>query len=83
MMAGYFRGWIDDLIQYLYTTLNSIPWVLLIAAAVLIAPGVYRANIPNSSIRWRHAPTFACWPLCVIIGLTSWTGLARLIGAKR
>src|SRR5205823_5073225 len=25
IMAGYFRGWIDDLIQYLYTTLNSIP----------------------------------------------------------
>ena len=25
LMAGYFRGWIDDVIQYLYTTLNSIP----------------------------------------------------------
>jgi peptide/nickel transport system permease protein len=36
MMAGYFRGWVDDLIQYLYTTLSSIPGVLLIAAAVLM-----------------------------------------------
>ncbi|HEX5766740.1 MAG TPA: ABC transporter permease, partial [Burkholderiales bacterium] len=36
VMAGYFRGWIDDAIQYLYTTLNSIPAVLLIAAAVLM-----------------------------------------------
>ena len=25
IMAGYFRGWIDDIIQYVYTTLNSIP----------------------------------------------------------
>src|SRR5262249_25818766 len=36
IMAGYFRGWVDDVIQFLYTTLNSIPGVLLIAASVLI-----------------------------------------------
>jgi len=36
ILAGYFRGWIDDLIQYLYTTLSSIPGVLLIAAAILM-----------------------------------------------
>ena len=35
--AGYFRGWVDDIIQYVYTVLNSIPGVLLIAASVLIA----------------------------------------------
>ncbi|MCW5619448.1 MAG: ABC transporter permease, partial [Nitrosomonas sp.] len=34
--AGYFRGWIDDIIQYIYTTLNSIPSVLLIAATILM-----------------------------------------------
>ncbi|MGH8763496.1 MAG: ABC transporter permease, partial [Nitrosospira sp.] len=36
IMAGYFRGWVDDVIQYLYTTLSSIPGVLLIAATVLM-----------------------------------------------
>ena len=25
IMAGYFKGWVDDVIQYIYTTLNSIP----------------------------------------------------------
>jgi peptide/nickel transport system permease protein len=34
--AGYFGGWVDDIIQYIYTTLNSIPGVLLIAAAILM-----------------------------------------------
>ena len=34
--AGYFGGRVDDAIQYLYTTLNSIPGVLLIAASVLV-----------------------------------------------
>lgn len=23
--AGYFRGWVDDVIQYIYTTLSSVP----------------------------------------------------------
>ncbi|MFN4148580.1 MAG: ABC transporter permease, partial [Rhodocyclaceae bacterium] len=36
ILAGYAGGWVDDVIQYLYTTLNSIPGVLLIAAAVLM-----------------------------------------------
>ena len=34
--SGYFKGWIDDVIQYIYTVLNSIPGVLLIAAPVLM-----------------------------------------------
>ena len=49
IMAGYFKGWVDDLIQYLYTTLNSIPGVLLIAAAVLMLQ-VYMDNNATSMI---------------------------------
>ena len=33
--AGYFKGWVDDVVQYLYTTISSIPGILLIAASVL------------------------------------------------
>lgn len=31
-LAGYFGGWIDDIIIWLYTTLDSIPYILLMAA---------------------------------------------------
>lgn len=34
--AGYFGGFVDDLIQYLYTVLSSIPTVLFIAAFMII-----------------------------------------------
>jgi ABC-type dipeptide/oligopeptide/nickel transport system permease subunit len=34
--AGNFGGWIEDLIQYVYTTLSSIPNILLITAVMLI-----------------------------------------------
>ena len=46
ILAGYMRGWIDDVVQYIYTTLNSIPGVLLIAAAILMLQ-VYMANHPE------------------------------------
>ena len=36
ILAGYFRGWVDEVIQYLYTMLSSVPNVLLIAACVLM-----------------------------------------------
>src|SRR5690606_7075219 len=44
--AGYFKGRVDDVIQYIYTTLTSIPGVLLIAACVLMMQ-VYIDNNPG------------------------------------
>jgi len=41
IMAGYVRGWVDDVIQYLYTTLNSVPGVLLIGSGHPDAAGLY------------------------------------------
>jgi peptide/nickel transport system permease protein len=76
--AGYFRGWIDDVIQYVYTTLNSIPAVLLIAAAVLMAQ-VYMDTHPNLFETVSARADFRLLFLCIILGITSWTGLCRLL----
>jgi ABC-type dipeptide/oligopeptide/nickel transport system permease subunit len=76
LLAGYFGGWVDDVIQYLYTTLNSIPGVLLIAAAVLMMQ-VYIDTHPDGS-RPRRARRLRLLALCLILGVTSWTGLCRL-----
>ena len=78
IMAGYFKGWVDDVIQYLYTTLNSIPGVLLIAAAVLMLQVLmdrYSEAFPTAAQR----ADVRLLALCAILGLTSWTGLARLL----
>ena len=76
--AGYFRGWVDDVIQYVYTVLSSIPSVLLIAAAVLIMqvtidthPEWFETSAARADLRLVA--------LCLILGLTSWTGLCRLL----
>jgi peptide/nickel transport system permease protein len=78
IMAGYFRGLVDDLIQYIYTTLNSIPGVLLIAAAVLVLQ-VYVEAHPNMFPTTAQRADFRLLWLCIILGITSWTGLCRLL----
>jgi len=78
IMAGYFRGWVDDLIQYLYTTLSSIPGVLLIAASILILD-VYMANHPDLFETMAERADLRLLFLCIILGIMSWTGLCRLL----
>ena len=78
LMAGYFRGWIDDVIQYLYTTLSSIPSVLLIAAAILMLQ-VYMANHADDFVSLEQRADMRLLFLCIILGITSWTGLCRML----
>jgi ABC-type dipeptide/oligopeptide/nickel transport system permease subunit len=61
VLAGYTGGLIDDVVQFVYTVLSSIPSVLLIVAFMSLfeKPGLV--------------------PLCVILGITSWTGLCRVL----
>lgn len=78
IMAGYFRGWVDDLIQYTYTTLNSIPGVLLIAAAILMLQ-IYMSNHADEFNSLVERADLRLLFLCIILGVTSWTGLCRLL----
>ncbi len=76
--AGYFRGWIDDVIQYLYTTLSSIPGVLLIASAALLLD-VYMTKHADEFTSLVARADLRLLALCVILGITSWTSLCRLL----
>ncbi len=78
ILAGYAGGWIDDVVQYLYTTLNSIPGVLLIAAAVLMMQVVIDTH-PQWFATAAERADARLLALCAILGMTSWTGLARLL----
>ena len=78
IMAGYFRGWVDDVIQYLYTTLNSIPGVLLIAASILVLE-VHMTNNAESFTSIEQRADLRLLYLCMILGIMNWTGLCRLL----
>jgi peptide/nickel transport system permease protein len=81
LSAGYFKGWVDDLIQYLYTTLTSVPGVLLIAACVLMMQ-VYIDTHPDLFPTSAQRADIRLFLLCLILGLTGWAGLCRLLRAE-
>lgn len=81
ILAGYFKGWVDDAIQYLYTVLSSIPSVLLISAFVLMIqvfidknPQLFETGLERADIR--------LFLLAAILGITGWASLARLLRAE-
>jgi peptide/nickel transport system permease protein len=78
IMAGYFRGLTDDVIQFLYTVLNSIPAVLLIAAFVLMVQ-VFLNLHPDFAPTSAERADLRLIALCAILGFTGWIGLARLL----
>jgi peptide/nickel transport system permease protein len=81
VLAGYYKGWVDEAIQYVYTTLSSVPNVLLIAACVLMVqvffdknPDLFETAVERSDLKMLM--------LCLILGLTGWAGLCRLVRAE-
>ena len=81
MAAGYFKGRVDDAIQYLYTTLSSIPSVLLIAASVLLVT-VFMDRHPEWWPTGLERADVRLFLLALIIGMTGWSTLARLLRAE-
>ncbi len=78
ILAGYFKGWVDEVIQYVYTLLSSVPNVLLIAACVLMVqvfldknPELFETGVERSDLKTLL--------LCVVLGVTGWATLCRLV----
>jgi peptide/nickel transport system permease protein len=78
IMAGYFKGWVDEIIQYVYTVLSSVPGVLLIAACVLMVQ-VFLDKHPELFETGAERADLKLFLLCVVLGLTGWAGLCRLL----
>ncbi|MCO5144158.1 MAG: ABC transporter permease [Oligoflexia bacterium] len=52
-LAGYFGGWIDDLITWFYTTVSNIPSILLILSlALVLGKGLTSINIALGLAAW-------------------------------
>ena len=73
VLAGYYGGIIDDSIQYIYSIFASIPSVLLIVSFMLLI----EVGETVGDMAWKADRRLLS--LCVIMGITTWTGLCRLI----
>jgi peptide/nickel transport system permease protein len=80
VVAGYFGRWIDDVIQFIYITISSIPAILLISAVILMLDLAFQYTSHSQSIE-LHAD-YRLVLLCAVLGLTGWTGLCRLLRAE-
>ncbi len=68
-VAGYFRGFVDEIIVWIYSTLSSIPYILLILAFAVVLRD-------KSLLGYKLTGITAVY---LAIGLTSWVGICRLI----
>ncbi|MGZ3654578.1 MAG: ABC transporter permease [Bdellovibrionota bacterium] len=52
-LAGYFGGWIDDVISWFYTTMSNIPTILLILSlSLVLGKGLWSINIALGFSAW-------------------------------
>lgn len=68
IVAGFFGGWIDAVVVWLFSTLSSIPWVLLVIAMA------YALQSYDSLKQYSGLPI-----VILALGLTDWVGLCRLL----
>ena len=77
-LGGYFGGWIDAFVIWLFSTISSIPWILLMLSLAYALKG-QTVKLPWSQTEYPLAgiPT-----IVLALGLTSWVGLCRLVRAE-
>ena len=68
-VAGYFRGFVDEIIVWIYSTLSSVPYILLILAFAVVLRD-------KTFFGYKLTGITAVY---LAIGLTSWVGICRLI----
>ncbi len=83
-VAGYFGRWVDVAIVWLYTTLESIPYLLLLLAFNFVLRKnedfveAYRTSFLATDLELSLGVT----TIVLTLGLTSWVGVCRTVRAE-
>jgi len=81
LLSGFLGKWVDELVQYTYTTVASIPYLLLILALAFL---IRQGPIANAyrELFFADYISLGLFNIVMVIGLTSWVTLCRLIRAE-
>lgn len=85
LTAGYFGGWVDDAITWVYSVVSTIPWLLLVIAVTYTLQQNAAVDGNAGATPGRLAAALAdVFPRDIMIvvfalGLTDWVSLCRLI----
>ena len=86
LMAGFLGRWVDAVVVFFYSTVASIPYLLLmLALAFIIRQGAIAEWYAELSFFGLKPSTFlsiGLLNLVLVIGLTSWVTLCRLVRAE-
>lgn len=86
LLAGYFGSWVDEIVVYIYSTVSSIPYLLLILAIAFIIRNGGVAEWYNDrspfGIELNKVLSLGLFNIILVIGLTSWVTLCRLVRAE-
>jgi ABC-type dipeptide/oligopeptide/nickel transport system permease subunit len=80
-VAGFFGGFVDEVVVWLYTTLESIPQLLLLLAFAFVV----RANpwigetYDASFLKTGLGVSLGLFSMIFTIGITSWVGVCRSV----
>ena len=85
--AGYFGGWVDDVITWVYSVISTVPWVLLVISVTYVlqqnaslAQEQTVAAQPGAFGRlWADLLPTDMVIVILSLGLTDWVGLCRLV----
>lgn len=80
LVAGFFGGRTDSIIQFIYTVIHSIPSVLLIGASLLSWQFV-QEHYYNTWSMMKQAD-MKLLVICILLGITNWASLCRYIRAE-
>lgn len=68
-LAGYYGGWVDNIVQRIIEVIQSIPSIPLWLAIAAIIP-----------VSW--SPILVYFAISIVLALLDWTGLARAVRSK-
>ena len=70
--AGFYGRWVNDFLEWLYNVFTSIPSILLIfSLAAVLRSGAF-----------AHLFASGIWTVVIILAVTGWTGMYRLVRAE-
>ena len=77
LIAGYKGGIVDSLVIWLFSTVSSVPGILLILALAFVLKGVDVPFVTDST--GQPVPLTGIPVIVIALGLTSWIGLCRYV----
>ena len=80
-VAGYFGRWVDEVIVWFYSTLESIPYLLLMLALSFVFtknPWI-RDGYEGTFLKQDLGMSLGLFTIVLAVGLTFWVGVCRVV----